>query len=60
MLARARARAEEMGVVPISPGGGAALRFLASVLDARAVVEIGTGTASPGCGCCAACAPTAC
>ena len=33
-----------MGVVPIGPGGGAALRFLAAVLDARAVVEIGTGT----------------
>src|SRR5450631_709496 len=25
------------------PGGGAALRFLAALLDARAVVEIGTG-----------------
>lgn len=48
MLARARARAEEMGVVPISPGSGAALRFLASVLDARAVVEIGTGTGVSG------------
>ena len=48
MLASARARAEEMGVVPISPGGGAALRFLASVLDARAVVEIGTGTGVSG------------
>lgn len=31
-------------MTPISPGAGAALRFLASVLDARAVVEIGTGT----------------
>ena len=31
-------------MVPISPGGGASLRFLASVLEARAVVEIGTGT----------------
>jgi predicted O-methyltransferase YrrM len=48
VLASARARAEEMGVVPISPGGGAALRFLASVLDARAVVEIGTGTGVSG------------
>jgi len=48
VLARARARAEEMGVVPISPGSGAALRFLASVLDARAVVEIGTGTGVSG------------
>jgi predicted O-methyltransferase YrrM len=34
--------------VPIGSGGGAALRFLASVLDARAVVEIGTGTGVSG------------
>ena len=48
VLAAARARAEEVGVVPIGPGGGAALRFLASVLEARAVVEIGTGTGVSG------------
>ena len=48
VLASARARADEVGVVPIGPGGGAALRFLASVLDARAVVEIGTGTGVSG------------
>jgi len=48
VLAAARARAEEVGVVPISPGGGAALRFLASLLDARAVVEVGTGTGVSG------------
>ena len=48
MLAAARARAEEVGVVPIGSGGGAALRFLAAVLDARAVVEIGTGTGVSG------------
>ncbi|SFB77207.1 Predicted O-methyltransferase YrrM [Nocardioides terrae] len=48
ILAAARARATEVGVVPIGPGGGAALRFLASVLDARAVVEIGTGTGVSG------------
>jgi predicted O-methyltransferase YrrM len=47
-LAAARARSAEVGVVPIGPGGGAALRFLASVLDARAVVEIGTGTGVSG------------
>ena len=35
-------------MVAIGPGGGAALRFLASVLDARAVVEIGTGTGVSG------------
>jgi len=48
VLARARERAGEVGVVAISPGGGAALRFLASVLDARAVAEIGTGTGVSG------------
>ena len=48
VLAAARARAEEVGVVPVGPGVGAALRFLAAVLDARAVVEIGTGTGVSG------------
>ena len=48
VLKAARARAEEVGVVPIGSGGGAALRFLASVLEARAVVEIGTGTGVSG------------
>jgi len=48
VLAAARARAEEVGVSPIGSGGGAALCFLASVLDARAVVEIGTGTGVSG------------
>ena len=48
MLAGGRTRAEEVGVVPIHSGGGAALRFLASVLEARAVVEIGTGTGVSG------------
>ncbi|HET9500942.1 MAG TPA: O-methyltransferase [Marmoricola sp.] len=47
-LAHARARAEEVGVVPLGAGAGAALRFLASALDARAVVEIGTGTGVSG------------
>ena len=48
IMAAARARADEVGVSPIGSGGGAALRFLASVLDARAVVEIGTGTGVSG------------
>lgn len=34
--------------MPIGSGGGAALRFLASVIEARAVVEIGTGTGVSG------------
>jgi predicted O-methyltransferase YrrM len=48
VLADARARAEEVGVVPIGSGGGAALRFLAAVTESRAVVEIGTGTGVSG------------
>jgi len=34
--------------VPIGPGGGATLRFLAAVTEARAAVEIGTGTGASG------------
>lgn len=48
VLANARARAEEIGVVPISPGGGAALRLLAAATEAQTVVEIGTGTGVSG------------
>jgi predicted O-methyltransferase YrrM len=48
VLADARARADEVGCVPIMPGGGAALRLLAALLDARSVVEIGTGTGVSG------------
>lgn len=48
VLAAARARATEVGVVSIGSGGGATLRFLAAVIEARAVVEIGTGTGVSG------------
>jgi predicted O-methyltransferase YrrM len=48
VLQAARARSKEVGVVPIGSGGGAALRFLAAVTEARAVVEIGTGTGVSG------------
>jgi len=37
-----------VGVVPIGSGGGSALRFLAAIIEARAVVEIGTGTGVSG------------
>jgi len=43
VLSAARERASDLPAVPISPGGGAALRFAAAMLDARNVVEIGTG-----------------
>ena len=48
VLAHARDRSDEVGVTAIGSGGGAALRFLTAVLDARAVVEIGTGTGVSG------------
>jgi predicted O-methyltransferase YrrM len=48
VLLDARARAAEVGCVPIHPGGGAALRLLAAILTARTVVEIGTGTGVSG------------
>ncbi len=48
LMAAARARAEEVGVVAVGSGAGAMLQFLASVLEARAVVEIGTGTGVSG------------
>jgi predicted O-methyltransferase YrrM len=48
LIADARARAEEVGCVPIMPGSGAALRLVATLLDAKHVVEIGTGTGVSG------------
>lgn len=48
VLAAARERSEEVGVTAIGNGGGAALRLLTAVLEARAVVEIGTGTGVSG------------
>ena len=48
VLAAGRSRAEEVGITPVGSGVGAALRFLASALSARAVVEIGTGTGVSG------------
>jgi predicted O-methyltransferase YrrM len=47
-MAAARARAQELGCVPIGPAGGAALRLLAAAGNARSVVELGTGTGVSG------------
>ena len=44
MLLRARERASELGCAPVLPGSGAVLSVLAASIQARAVVEIGTGT----------------
>ncbi len=48
VLVAARARSTEVGVSPIGSGGGSVLRLLCSVLEAKAVVEIGTGTGVSG------------
>ena len=42
-LRTARQRGEEVGAAPIGAAGGSALRFLAAVINARTVVEIGSG-----------------
>jgi len=47
-LRNGRQRADEVGCVPIGPGGGAALRLLASATAAKSVIEIGTGTGVSG------------
>ncbi|WP_248963714.1 O-methyltransferase [Sphaerisporangium perillae] len=43
VLQAARQRGIEVGAIPILPGGGAALCFLATAISARSVVEVGTG-----------------
>ncbi|MFF5263166.1 O-methyltransferase [Actinomadura viridis] len=42
-LLNARRRGEEVGATPIGAAGGAALRFLATLIGARTVVEVGSG-----------------
>jgi predicted O-methyltransferase YrrM len=42
-LRSARQHGEDVGATPIGAGGGAALRFLATAISARTVVEIGSG-----------------
>lgn len=44
VLARARERGSELGVAPVLPGAGAVMRLLAAAVDARSVVEVGTGS----------------
>lgn len=48
-LLAARANAIDLGgTEPVEPATGAALRFLATAINARAVVEVGTGCGSSG------------
>lgn len=43
-IVEARQRADELGVTAVSPAAGAALRMIAAMTQAKAIVEIGTGT----------------
>lgn len=47
-LVTARARAAEVGVSAISPAAGSLLRWLAASVDAKTIVETGTGTGVSG------------
>lgn len=47
-MASARRRAESVGIVPVGAGARAALQFLAGAVQARNVVEVGTGTGVSG------------
>jgi len=46
--AEGRQKARELGVAPIGRGSAAALTFLAAVVQAKAVVEVGTGSGVSG------------
>jgi predicted O-methyltransferase YrrM len=48
LLNARREAAEVGGATPIGPAGGAALRFVAAAVNARSVVEIGTGCGTSG------------
>ena len=48
VLERARSRGEELGCTPVGTGVGAALRLLAALIPAKAVVELGTGAGVSG------------
>jgi predicted O-methyltransferase YrrM len=48
VLVSARTRGEQAGCAPVTSSVGATLRFLATTLGAKAVVEVGTGTGTSG------------
>jgi len=48
VIARARARAEEMGIESITPSVGATLAVLVASMNAKAIVEVGTGAGVSG------------
>jgi predicted O-methyltransferase YrrM len=47
-VTEARAKADELGCTPIGRGGATALTLIAALLDAKSVVEVGTGAGVSG------------
>ena len=47
-VTEARAKADELGCTPIGRGGATALTLIASLLEAKSVVEVGTGAGVSG------------
>jgi len=48
VIEKTRVRGEELGCVPVMPSTGAVLRLLAAAVNAKAVVEVGTGAGVSG------------
>ena len=48
VIARARARADEMGIESITPSVGSLLAVLVASTNAKAIVEVGTGAGVSG------------
>jgi predicted O-methyltransferase YrrM len=48
VIEKARVRSEELGCIPVLPGTGVVLRLLAAAVNAKAVVEVGTGAGVSG------------
>lgn len=48
VIEQAQRRGEELGASPVGTGAGATLRLLAAAVQARHVVEVGTGAGSSG------------
>jgi predicted O-methyltransferase YrrM len=48
VIEKARLRSEELGCIPVLPGTGVVLRLLAAAVNAKAVVEVGTGAGVSG------------
>ena len=60
VIESARRRGEKLGAVPVGNGAGVLLRLLAAAVEAKSVVEVGTGAGTSGLWMLRACPRTAC